>query len=101
MNQQRWGDQPLQQPIPSPLLSKSSVDGMTSRSIFKSTTTSAEAEAMSVFRDLDKGLRSTVLSQQCESIVRFSDLILKYPLPTIANTALLRLAEFFRSRLVR
>jgi hypothetical protein len=57
-----------------------------------------EGEAMTVIVSLDKGLRSGIVSQQCESIVRFSELIKKYPLPVIANTALLKLAEVFQSR---
>lgn len=57
-----------------------------------------EGEAMTVMVSLDKGIRSGIVSQQCESVVRFSELIKKYPLPVIANTALLKLAEVFQSR---
>ena len=55
-----------------------------------------EAEAMSFLITLKKGVHSTVVSQQIQSIVRFTDLITEYPLPIIANTALLKLADVFR-----
>ncbi|KAL0482681.1 integrator complex subunit 7 [Acrasis kona] len=56
-----------------------------------------ESEALKMLQPLDKGIRSGIVSQQCESIVRFSELIKKYPLPIVANTALLKLAEVFHA----
>lgn len=54
-------------------------------------------EAMSQIVQLDKGLRSSSVSQQCESIMQFGDIIARYPVPAIVNASLLRLADLFRS----
>jgi len=61
-------------------------------------TSNIGAEAMGVFHSLDKGLRSSIVSEQCESIVRISsELVSQYPLPIIVNTALLRIADLFKN----
>ena len=55
-----------------------------------------EAEAMAFLISLKKGLHSSAIAQQIQSVVRFTDLITEYPLPIIANSALLKLADVFR-----
>ncbi|KAG2388443.1 hypothetical protein C9374_000607 [Naegleria lovaniensis] len=55
-----------------------------------------EAEAMAFMISLKKGLHSSVVAQQIQSVVRFTDLITEYPLPIIANSTLLKLADVFR-----
>jgi len=43
------------------------------------------------------GLRSVRIGEQCEAIVRFPRLFEKYPFPILINSALLKLAEVFRT----
>ncbi|XP_055586604.1 integrator complex subunit 7 [Uranotaenia lowii] len=50
----------------------------------------------SVLIELDKGLRSTKIGEQCEAIIRFPKLFEKYPFPILINSSFLKLAEFFR-----
>ena len=58
---------------------------------------SVEGEAMTHLMRLDTKLRSGEVAQQCDSVVRFSELITKYPLPVIVSTALLKLADLFKN----
>lgn len=53
-------------------------------------------EAMTTLIRLDRGLRSNIVSQQCDSIIRCGQLINQFPLPVIINTTLLKLADLFR-----
>ncbi|XP_055090941.1 integrator complex subunit 7 isoform X4 [Symphalangus syndactylus] len=46
--------------------------------------------------ELDKGLRSGKLGEQCEAVVRFPRLFQKYPFPILINSAFLKLADVFR-----
>ncbi len=46
---------------------------------------------------LFSGLRSVRIGEQCEAIVRFPRLFEKYPFPILINSALLKLAEVFRT----
>ena len=56
-----------------------------------------ENEALSYLLKLDKGLRSGVISQQCESVIHFSDLIRQHPIPSIISSSLLKLSELFQN----
>lgn len=47
--------------------------------------------------DPPTGLRSVRIGEQCEAIVRFPRLFEKYPFPILINSALLKLAEVFRT----
>ena len=55
-----------------------------------------EKDANTVLMELDKGLRSVKVGEQCESIVRFPRLFEKYPFPILINSAFLKLADVFR-----
>ncbi|ETE68294.1 Integrator complex subunit 7, partial [Ophiophagus hannah] len=55
-----------------------------------------ELDANAALMELDKGLRSGKLGEQCEAAVRFPRLFQKYPFPILINSAFLKLAEFFR-----
>ncbi|KAJ8678827.1 hypothetical protein QAD02_014614 [Eretmocerus hayati] len=55
-----------------------------------------EQDANSALIELDKGLRSTKIGEQCEAIVRFPKLFEKYPFPILINSSLLKLADVFR-----
>ncbi|XP_075559046.1 integrator complex subunit 7-like isoform X1 [Dermacentor variabilis] len=55
-----------------------------------------DQDANSALTELDKGLRSGRLGEQCETIVRFPRLFEKYPFPILINSACLKLAEVFR-----
>lgn len=46
--------------------------------------------------ELDKGLRSGKLGEQCEAVVLFPKLFQKYPFPILINSAFLKLADIFR-----
>ncbi|CAG0917398.1 unnamed protein product [Notodromas monacha] len=46
--------------------------------------------------DLDKGLRSSNVGEQCEAIVRVPRLFENYPFPILINSAVLKLADVFR-----
>ncbi|KAB7500558.1 Integrator complex subunit 7 [Armadillidium nasatum] len=50
----------------------------------------------SALLELDRGLKSTQIGDQCEAISRFPALFEKYPFPILINSALLKLAEVFR-----
>lgn len=56
-----------------------------------------EQDANSALMELDIGLRSTKMGEQCEAIVRFPRLFKKYPFPILINSAFLKLAEVFRT----
>lgn len=56
----------------------------------------SDQDANSVLTELDKGLRSAKIGEQCEAIVRFPKLFEKYPFPILINSSFLKLAEFFR-----
>ncbi|XP_064476425.1 integrator complex subunit 7-like isoform X2 [Ornithodoros turicata] len=55
-----------------------------------------DQDANSALTELDKGLRSGRIGEQCETIVRFPRLFEKYPFPILINSACLKLAEVFR-----
>uniref|UniRef100_A0A336MZS9 Integrator complex subunit 7 n=1 Tax=Culicoides sonorensis TaxID=179676 RepID=A0A336MZS9_CULSO len=65
--------------------------------------TEADQDANSLLTELDKGLRSTKIGEQCEAIIRFPTLFDKYPFPILINSSFLKLAEFFHggSNLIR
>ncbi|RWS31874.1 integrator complex subunit 7-like protein [Leptotrombidium deliense] len=54
-------------------------------------------DANSLLSELDKGLRSNRMGDECEAIVRFPWLFTRYPFPILINSASLKLAEVFRS----
>ncbi|GAB0091802.1 Integrator complex subunit 7 [Sergentomyia squamirostris] len=56
-----------------------------------------EQDANSCMTELDKGLRSSKVGEQCEAIVRFPKLFEKYPFPILINSSFLKLAEFFQN----
>lgn len=55
-----------------------------------------DQDANSALTELDKGLRSAKVGEQCEAIVRFPKLFEKYPFPILINASLLKLADVFR-----
>ncbi|KAI4458261.1 c1orf73 protein [Holotrichia oblita] len=55
-----------------------------------------EQDANSALTELDKGLRSGKVGEQCEAIVRFPRLFEKYPFPILINASLLKLSDVFR-----
>uniref|UniRef100_A0A1B6DJT3 Integrator complex subunit 7 n=1 Tax=Clastoptera arizonana TaxID=38151 RepID=A0A1B6DJT3_9HEMI len=55
-----------------------------------------EQDANSALTELDKGLRSGRVGEQCEAIVRFPKLFEKYPFPILINSSFLKLADVFR-----
>lgn len=55
-----------------------------------------EQDANSALTELDKGLRSDKVGEQCEGIVRFPRLFEKYPFPILINSSFLKLADVFR-----
>ncbi|XP_053698173.1 integrator complex subunit 7 isoform X2 [Sabethes cyaneus] len=55
-----------------------------------------DQDANSVLIELDKGLRSMKMGEQCEAVIRFPKLFEKYPFPVLINSSFLKLAEFFR-----
>lgn len=55
-----------------------------------------ELDANSALMELDKGLRSGRLGEQCEAVVRFPRLFQKFPFPILINSAFLKLADVFR-----
>ncbi|XP_058467251.1 integrator complex subunit 7 [Malaya genurostris] len=56
----------------------------------------ADQDANSVLIELDKGLRSVKIGEQCEAIIRFPKLFEKYPYPVCINWSFLKLSEVFR-----
>lgn len=59
---------------------------------------SLSGEAMQKLVALEKALQSAQLSEKCESIMSFSELLNQFPLASFLNSALLKLSELFRSR---
>ncbi|XP_054156075.1 integrator complex subunit 7-like [Oppia nitens] len=57
----------------------------------------ANLDANQMLTELDKGLRSAVLGDQCESIVRFPFLMERYPFPILINSASLKLSDVYRT----
>jgi len=57
----------------------------------------AELGSTAALTELEKGLRSPKFGEQCRAIVKFPRLFEKYPFPVLINTALLKLAEVFRT----
>ncbi|CAA9993033.1 unnamed protein product [Nesidiocoris tenuis] len=55
-----------------------------------------EQDANSALTELDIGLRSGRVGEQCEAIVRFPRLFEKYPFPILINSSFLKLADVFR-----
>lgn len=55
-----------------------------------------ELDANSALTELDRGLRSGKVGEQCEAIVRFPRLFEKYPFPILINSSFLKLADIFR-----
>ncbi|KAI5750269.1 hypothetical protein M8J76_014229 [Diaphorina citri] len=55
-----------------------------------------EQDANSALAELEKGLRSSKIGEQCEAIVRFPTLFEKYPFPILINSSFLKLADVFR-----
>uniref|UniRef100_A0A6G1S9S8 Integrator complex subunit 7 n=1 Tax=Aceria tosichella TaxID=561515 RepID=A0A6G1S9S8_9ACAR len=53
-------------------------------------------DANSLLVELDRGLQSPNINDQCDTVVRFTTLFQKYPLPLLVNSAFLKLAEAFR-----
>ena len=45
--------------------------------------------------ELDKGLRSENIGEQCESILFFTKLLSRYPFPSIITTAFIKLADLY------
>ncbi|XKL62908.1 hypothetical protein PGB90_002741 [Kerria lacca] len=62
----------------------------------ESTLGEPEQDANSALTELDKGLRSNKIGEQCEAIVRFPKLFEKYPFPILINSSFLKLADVFR-----
>lgn len=54
-------------------------------------------DANSLLVELDKGLQSPHVGDQCEAAIRFTNLIQRYPFPILVNSAFLKLAEAFRN----
>jgi integrator complex subunit 7 len=48
--------------------------------------------------ELDSGLRSNKIGEQCEAIVLLGRLLKEIPDAVVINTALLKLADLFRNR---
>lgn len=63
---------------------------------FATISTETDQDANAVLTELDKGLRSTKVGDQCEAIVRFPKLFEKYPFPILINSSFLKLADVFR-----
>lgn len=58
-------------------------------------------DGTAILLELEKGLRSTKIGEQCESIAFFARLIVQHPFVVVVNTAVLKLADLFRQRCVR
>jgi integrator complex subunit 7 len=54
-----------------------------------------EKDPSKILAELDKGLRSVQVGEQCESILFFGKLLNRYPFPSIVNSSLLKLADLF------
>ncbi|KAH9402884.1 Integrator complex subunit 7 [Tyrophagus putrescentiae] len=68
-----------------------------SSSSSSSASSSYNLEANVLLAELDKGLRSATVGDQCEAIVRYPWLFARYPFPILINSAALKLAEVFRN----
>lgn len=55
-------------------------------------------DGTAIIMELEKGLRSQKIGDQCESIAFFARLIAQYPFAVVVNTAVLKLADLFRQR---
>lgn len=55
-------------------------------------------DGTAIIMELEKGLRSPKIAEQCESIAFFARLIAQYPFAVVVNTAVLKLADLFRQR---
>lgn len=55
-------------------------------------------DGAAIIMELEKGLRSQKIGEQCESIAFFARLISQYPFAVVVNTAALKLADLFRLR---
>jgi integrator complex subunit 7 len=55
-------------------------------------------EANSALMEVDKGLRSSAVGEQCEAIVKCPVLMDKFPFPVMTSTALLKLADVFSAQ---
>lgn len=55
-----------------------------------------DADANSALSELESGLRSGRVGEQCQALVRFPKLFEKYPFPILINSASLKLADVFR-----
>ncbi|XP_062502910.1 integrator complex subunit 7-like [Corticium candelabrum] len=53
-------------------------------------------KANTTLMELDKGLRSKIVGEQCESILRFEGLFDRFPFPIVINSAYLKLSDVFR-----
>ncbi|XP_012549843.2 integrator complex subunit 7 [Bombyx mori] len=63
---------------------------------FNDNSAEPEQDANSALTELDKGLRSCKVGEQCEAIVRFPRLFEKYPFPILINSSFLKLSDVFR-----
>lgn len=54
-------------------------------------------EANTALMEVDKGLRSSRVGEQCEAIVKFPVLVDRFPFPILINAAFLKLADVFRN----
>ena len=75
----------------------SSIDYTSVSSSSSSASSSYNLEANVLLAELDKGLRSATVGDQCEAIVRYPWLFARYPFPILINSAALKLAEVFRN----
>lgn len=55
-----------------------------------------DQDATMALTELDKGLRSDKVGEQCDAIVRFPRLFERYPFPVLINASFLKLADVFR-----
>lgn len=53
-------------------------------------------DANTMLAELEKGLVSQNVGEQCEAVVKFTSLFQRYPFPAIINNGCLKLAEAFR-----
>lgn len=72
------------------------VGGRSYNDSFMNSSDNTDQDANALFTELDKGLRSPKIGEQCEAIVRYPKLFEKYPFPILINSSFLKLAEFFR-----
>lgn len=55
-----------------------------------------DLDANSALSELESGLRSGRVGEQCQALVRFPKLFERYPFPILINSASLKLADVFR-----